>query len=1052
MLMRKYRLTNIKGFIGLVILFIFLIGSFSSAQQVSETDYDKILNSIESIEFAVEEGIGVVNNACVIVDAKSPVDYDRIDGENGRLSLRLKNVVVPRKLQMARDVADYASPVSFVYSVKDPLKENDLLLVMEYKDDYREYVEHDFTRNGNSLRVCVRRTSLNIVESIDFKTRGETGILTIDAESPLEYEEIDIKNGKLSLRLKDVAVSRKLQLARDVADQESPVSFISSFRDAEREDSLLVVIEYKDDYKEYVEHDIVSGNDGRLTISLNKTDLNIVESIDFESREGMGILTIDAESPLEYEEIDIKNGKLSLRLKDVAVSRKLQLARDVADQESPVSFISSFRDAEREDSLLVVIEYKDDYKEYVEHDIVSGNDGRLTISLNKTDLNIVESIDFESREGMGILTIDAESPLEYEEIDIKNGKLSLRLKDVAVSRKLQLARDVADQESPVSFISSFRDAEREDSLLVVIEYKDDYKEYVEHDIVSGNDGRLTISLNKTDLNIVESIDFESREGMGILTIDAESPLEYEKMDSENGRLSLKLKDIVLNQKFQVSRDVRGYDSPVSFISSFRDPVKDSDVLIIVDFKQDGVKHELSEDANGLAINFEKIIDEEEDESLKFTEDLWAFDFRYSPPQDQLKQYRGSNISIDFKNADVRDVVKNLADIGGFNIVIARDVQGEITIKLNDLPWDQALDIIFGEAELGGTIESNVLRISSLRSLRVRQRTVNKDNQLREQLEPLVTEQKFVSYAKAEDIQSLANPLLSDRGSMRVDVRTNSILVTDTVPRVREVVNLLDSLDTRTPQVLIESRIVEANMNFARQLGVQWGFNYTASAGTGNPTGAVFPSRVGLGGSNVSAGPGGSTGDSFIVDLPAAAGRGAGAAFGIVLGSITGAYDLDLRLSALETNRQGRTLSSPKVLTLNNNTARIEQGVSIPFLSVSAAGTQTEFVDATLKLEVTPQVTNDNRVLMNIRVTNNAPDDTVASQQPSIRRSEAETQTLAGDGETVVIGGIYTKTVSDAVASVPWFSRIPLFGWLFQNQSIRDERRELLVFITPRIIR
>jgi Type II secretory pathway, component HofQ len=176
--------------------------------------------------------------------------------------------------------------------------------------------------------------------------------------------------------------------------------------------------------------------------------------------------------------------------------------------------------------------------------------------------------------------------------------------------------------------------------------------------------------------------------------------------------------------------------------------------------------------------------------------------------------------------------------------------------------------------------------------------------------------------------------------------------------------------------------------------------------------------------------------------------------GIVLGSLTGAFDLDIRLSALENRGDGRILSSPKVLTLDNTPARIEQGVSIPFLSVSAAGTQTQFVDATLRLEVTPQVTNDNRVLMNIRVTDNAPDPSVtgAGGQPAIRRNEAETRVLALDGETIVIGGIFTRAATENLRGIPWFSRVPLVGFLFRNTQTIDQRRELLVFITPRIVR
>jgi type IV pilus assembly protein PilQ len=326
---------------------------------------------------------------------------------------------------------------------------------------------------------------------------------------------------------------------------------------------------------------------------------------------------------------------------------------------------------------------------------------------------------------------------------------------------------------------------------------------------------------------------------------------------------------------------------------------------------------------------------------------------------------------------------------------------------------------------------------------------------KEQLEPLVTKQIFINYATGEDLKPLIEPVLSKRGELKIDVRTNSILVTDTEPRVVQIEELAKSLDTRTPQVLIESRIVQATLDFTRQLGVQFGTNYRASAATGNPTGAFFPSSIQAGGVGTgSPGPFGSIGKNFIVDLPAAVGTGAGGALGIVLGSLTGAFDLDIRLSALENRGDGRILSSPRVLTINNHPARIEQGVSIPFLSVSAAGTQTQFVDATLRLEVKPQVTNDGRILMDIKVTDNAPDTSVvgANGQPAIRRNEAESQVLATDGETIVIGGIFTRTTTENIAGIPWFSRIPLLGWLFRNTQNIDQRRELLVFITPRIVK
>jgi type IV pilus assembly protein PilQ len=422
---------------------------------------------------------------------------------------------------------------------------------------------------------------------------------------------------------------------------------------------------------------------------------------------------------------------------------------------------------------------------------------------------------------------------------------------------------------------------------------------------------------------------------------------------------------------------------------------------------------------------------------------------------QVGKYGGRRIDLDFKDADVHNILRLLADVGRVNIVTADDVSGNVTIRMRNVPWDQALDVVLEDARLGALVEGNVIKIAPLGTIQARQSAIQQAASSKEQLEPLITKQIFINYARGEDLKPLIDPLLSARGKLEIDVRTNSILVTDTESRIAQIEELAKSLDTRTPQVLIESRIVQATLDFTRQLGVQFGTNYRASAATGNPTGAFFPSSIQAGGVGVgSPGPFGNIGQNFIVDLPAAVGTGAGGALGVVLGSLTGAFDLDIRLSALENRGDGRILSSPRVLTINNHPARIEQGVSIPFLSVSAAGTQTQFVDATLRLEVTPQVTNDGRVLMDIKVTDNAPDTSVvgANGQPAIRRNEAESQVLAMDGETIVIGGIFTRTTTENIAGIPWFSRIPLLGWLFRNTQNIDQRRELLVFITPRIVK
>jgi type IV pilus assembly protein PilQ len=544
---------------------------------------------------------------------------------------------------------------------------------------------------------------------------------------------------------------------------------------------------------------------------------------------------------------------------------------------------------------------------------------------------------------------------------------------------------------------------------------------------------------------VENIDFGAQSGVGLMTIKTSHPVKYQKLPREN-KFSLKLENVSLPQEMSVVRDVTDFDSPVNFISSLRDPADESGVIVLVELKEE-VPVEVEQEGSVIAVKFGEArkvgsLAEEDVEVVVEKEGrgpIWAFDFRTATLSGVRKAYRGQLVSFDFKDADIRDVLRILADISGFNIIVSSDVKGSVTLKLANVPWDQALEVVLEDAGLGAVVEGNVIKIAPLKTLQTRQAAIQQAAKSKEQAEPLVTRQVFVNYANAEELTPLAEPLLSDRGQLKVDIRTNSILVTDTATRVAQVEELVNSLDTITPQVLIESRIVQATLDFTRELGVQWGTRYQGD-------------DVSIGGVRGAA-PFGTLGNSFVVDLPAAVGTGAGGAIGIVATGL-GALDLDIRLSALENRGDGRILSSPKVLTLDNTPARIEQGVSIPFLSVSAAGTQTQFVDATLRLEVTPHVTNDNRILMDVKVTDNAPDPSVvaANGQPGIRRNEAETRILAMDGDTIVIGGIFTRTATENFSGIPWLSEIPLLGFMFRNNERIDQRRELLVFITPRIVR
>jgi type IV pilus assembly protein PilQ len=424
-----------------------------------------------------------------------------------------------------------------------------------------------------------------------------------------------------------------------------------------------------------------------------------------------------------------------------------------------------------------------------------------------------------------------------------------------------------------------------------------------------------------------------------------------------------------------------------------------------------------------------------------------------------KRYVGRRIDLDFRGADIHNILRLLSDVGQVNIVTSDDVKGEVTIKMKNVPWDQALDVILRAKLLGQVREGNLIRVAPLTVLEkeveadiARQRALN-------DVAPTETRLIAVSYAEAKLLRDRIKDLLSPRGRVSVDERTNQLIVSDVTRNLNLIEDLVRSLDTQTQQVIIEARIVEATSNFTRQIGVQWGGSTFRDANHANPTGLVFPYNVALAGGATDAttplgglAGSGAASPNFAVNLPAPVGTGSGGALGLMLGSVNGAFNLNLRLSALETTGQVRILSSPRISTLDNVEASINQGVSIPISIVSATGIQTVFVEANLGLTVKPHVTHDGTVVMTIHVTRNEPDfvNTGARGDPTILRKDAKTVMLVQDGETAVIGGIYQRNSGLSYSKVPFLGDLPFIGFFFRNRKENDDRAEFLVFITPRI--
>lgn len=419
-----------------------------------------------------------------------------------------------------------------------------------------------------------------------------------------------------------------------------------------------------------------------------------------------------------------------------------------------------------------------------------------------------------------------------------------------------------------------------------------------------------------------------------------------------------------------------------------------------------------------------------------------------------KVYTGERISLDFKDADIKNILRLIAEVSQLNIVAGDDVQGKVTLRLRDVPWDQALDIILKTNNFGTVLDGNILRIAPLDQLSRETEESIKAKKTQEKVEDLVLEIIPVNYASVEKLITKISPMKSDREEAKifVDERTSLIIVKDLKKNVEEMKYLVTKLDTQTPQVMIEARIVEISTDFEREIGIQWGGKYLASPATGNPTGMNFPATVGLSGGN--AGDMNSPIPGFAVDLPAAVSQGAGGAIGLVLGSLTNTLSLDMRLSALEKNGHAKIISNPRVATLDNHEAKIEQGEEVPYEVTGSitGGSNTQFKEAKLTLSVLPHITEDRSVIMDVNVTNDTPiPDATVGVGYRIGTKRAETKILVKDGETAVIGGIYTKTAASDSGGVPWFQKLPILGYMFKKEGDTDKRKELIIFITPKIL-
>ncbi|MDP1768078.1 MAG: type IV pilus secretin PilQ [Nitrospirota bacterium] len=424
----------------------------------------------------------------------------------------------------------------------------------------------------------------------------------------------------------------------------------------------------------------------------------------------------------------------------------------------------------------------------------------------------------------------------------------------------------------------------------------------------------------------------------------------------------------------------------------------------------------------------------------------------STPKEDLvvgeTRYVGRRISLDFQQADISNVLRLIAEVSGFNMVVGEGVKSKVTMKLVSVPWDQALDMILKMNGLGKIRQGNILWIDSLSNIAKQQNEEAQAKDAKTKAEDLVDRVFYIRNLQATELMTALRQYLSPRGLMQMSQGTNALIVRDTESRIGVMKQLVDGLDLEVPQVQIEARIVQADTTYSRSLGVQWGVqnvNQVGSSGVANfKTGNV--------------GSFGNQASDFLVNLPATVGGlVATPGVGFTIGRTDGAK-LDMRLSAGELLGLSKVIASPKITTLDKREAKISQGESIPFQTTSLQGTQTTFVDANLELNVTPQITSRDpkelgkTIQLKVRATRNAVGARSNPAGPSIDRREANTLVNIRDGETMVIGGVFIDSQNNSVAGIPYLSRIPLLGWLFKQKTESVAKQELLIFLTPSIVK
>lgn len=557
---------------------------------------------------------------------------------------------------------------------------------------------------------------------------------------------------------------------------------------------------------------------------------------------------------------------------------------------------------------------------------------------------------------------------------------------------------------------------------------------------SAGTGKGTASSTRTAQgNTVQDITFRRGEGgEGRVVVTVADPNTVMDMMRRGEQVIVTLQDTKLPENLERRLDVLDFGTPVRTVDSF---TNGNDVRIVVT-GSDMFEHLGYQADNRITLDVKKFVKPVEEIQKK-----------------KKEEYTGERLSLTFQNIEVRAVLQLIADFTGVNMVTSDSVSGNVTLRLKNVPWDQALDIILRTKGLDMRQKGNVMLIAPAAELAAQEKLELESQKQVVELAPIISETIQVNYAKADELvkilETKGNSLLSGRGNVSVDQRTNKILLQDTAQNIDAVVALVEELDVPVRQVLIESRIVLVTTNYEKELGVRFGIS--SETASGSTSAAV--SGSGSESSQVIEGtdPTPDYPGRLNVNLPVV---GAAGAIGLAIGRLPFGTLIDLELSASEAEGQTEIVSSPRVITSDQHQARILTGQEIPYLQSSSSGAATiAFKEAVLKLEVTPSITPDDRVNMDLLVTKDSADyanqifiGAVGFGAPPINKQEVETRVLVDNGETIVLGGVYEQTKSNNLTRVPFLGDLPLIGFLFRNKTESDNKSELLIFVTPKIIK